>query len=56
MEESIDNCVTDTIQIPLLDVERKTVPVFCPWCQVILDVAKTDVVRFNKIFPAYKAF
>ena len=55
MEEDIDNSVTDTIPIPVLDVERKTVPVFCPWCDIILGVAKTEVVRFSKISPAYKA-
>ena len=55
MEENIDNSDTDTIPIPLLDVERKTLPVFCPWCDVIVGVAKSEVVRFSKIFPAYKA-
>ena len=46
---------TDTIPIPVLDVERKTVPVFCPWGDIISGVAKTDVMRFDKISPAYKA-
>jgi hypothetical protein len=55
MKESEDFCTTDTIPIPILDVERKTLPVFCPWCDKILGVAKTDVARFDKISPAYKA-
>ena len=55
MEEDIDNSNTDTIPIPLLDVETKTVPVFCPWCEEISGVAKADVARFAKISPAYKA-
>jgi hypothetical protein len=46
---------TDTIPIPPLDVERKTLPVFCPWCKEVTGVAKTDVVRSVKISPAYKA-
>ena len=46
---------TDTIPIPVLDIERKTIPVFCPWCSSVLGVAKTDVVRFDKVSPAYKA-
>ena len=55
MEENTGFCDTDTIPIPLLDIERKTLPVFCPWCQVISGVAKADVARFAKISPAYKA-
>ena len=46
---------TDTIPIPILDIERKTLPVFCPWCDVITGVAKANVIRFSKISPAYKA-
>ena len=44
MEENSDNCDTDTMPIPLLDVERKTIPVFCPWCSLIAGFAKTDVL------------
>ena len=44
-----------TIPIPLLDVERKTVPVFCPWCQEMLGVAEMDVMCLDKICLAYKA-
>ncbi len=55
MDENIDNCATDTIPIPMMDIERKTVPVFCPWCNRIAGIAKTDVVRFDKISPAYRA-
>ena len=55
VEKSSDNRNTDTIPIPVLDIERKTVPVFCPWCDIISGVAKTDVMRFEKISPAYKA-
>ena len=56
MEDDIDNSIdTDTIPIPMLDVENKTLPVFCPWCGIILGVAKIDVARFARISPAYKA-
>ena len=55
MEENSDNCDTDTMPIPLLDVERKTLPVFCPWCNRIVTVTQTDVLRFDKISPMYKA-
>ena len=55
MEENLDNCDTDTIPIPALDVERKTLPVFCPWCDAIVAVAQTDVAYFDKISPAYMA-
>ncbi len=55
MKEDIDNSNTDTMPIPTLDVERKTLPVFCPWCNIISGVAKSDVARFDKISPAYKA-
>ena len=54
MEEDIVNSNTDTI--PILNVERKTLPVFCPWCNRIAGIAKTDVVRFDKISPAFKEF
>ena len=55
MEESTDNCDTDTIPIPLLDVERKTVPVKCPCCNEIAGVAEMDVMRLDKISPYYRA-
>ena len=56
MEDDIDNSIdTDTIPIPMLDVERKTLPVKCPWCNRIAGVAETDVMRSDKISPAYKA-
>jgi len=55
MEENPDICAADTIPIPVLDVERKTIPVFCPWCNKISGVAKTDVACSVKISPAYKA-
>ena len=55
MEENTDSCNTDSIPIPVLDVERKTIPVFCPWCSLIAGFAKTDVLRSVKISPAYKA-
>lgn len=54
MEEN-SYCITDTIPIPVLDVERKTLPVFCPWCNLVSGVIKIDVARFDKISPAYKA-
>ena len=40
----------------MLDVERKTVPVFCPWCQVISGIAKTDVVRSDNVSRAFRPF
>jgi hypothetical protein len=55
MEEDIVNSNTDTIPIPMLDVERKTLPVFCPWCNRIAGIAKADVVRSDKISPYYRA-
>ncbi|MFA6567259.1 MAG: hypothetical protein WCS96_03535 [Victivallales bacterium] len=55
MEENAEYCATDTIPIPIMDIERKTLPVFCPWCCSVSGVAKTDVARFAKISPAYKA-
>ena len=55
MGNNSDNCVTDTIPIPLLDVERKALPVFCPWCNRIATVAKADVMRYDKISPSYMA-
>jgi hypothetical protein len=53
MGENLDCSETDTI--PLLDIERKTLPVFCPWCNRIAGVAKMDVLRLDKISPYYKA-
>ena len=55
MEEDIVNSNTDTIPIPILNVERKTLPVFCPWCNRIAGVAKMDVMRLDKISPYYRA-
>ncbi len=55
MEEITDYYTTDTIPIPILDVERKTLPVFCPWCNKIAGVAETDVMRLDKISPYYRA-
>ena len=55
MEKNTVVCTTDTIPIPILGVERKTLPVFCPWCDEISVVAKTDVLCSVKISPAYKA-
>ena len=55
MEEDIVNSNTNTIPIPLLDVERKTLPVFCPWCNRIAGVSKMDVMRLDKISPYYRA-
>jgi hypothetical protein len=43
MEENTDN--TDTIPIPVLDVERKTVPIICPRCNAITGVVKWHVER-----------
>ena len=52
LEQNTDFSTADTIPIPRTDVERKTLPVFCPWCHVISGVAKTDVLCFNKISTA----
>ena len=46
---------TDTIPIPMLDVERKTLPVFCPWCNSTAGVAEMDVMRLDKTSPYYRA-
>ena len=53
MEENTDNCDTDTIPIPVLGIEWKTLLVFCPLCDIISGITKIDVVRFEKISPAY---
>ena len=55
MEENLNLYTTDTILIPTLDIERKTVPVFWPCCNRMAAVAIADVMRFEKISPAYKA-
>ena len=55
MEENTDNSDTDTIPIPMLDIERKTLPVFCPWCNRMAAVAEMDVMRLDKISPDYRA-
>jgi hypothetical protein len=47
---------TDTIPIPMLDVERKTLPVFCPWCNSTAGVAEADVVRLDKTSLYYRAY
>jgi hypothetical protein len=52
MKENTDFCNTDTIPIPVLDVERKTIPLMCPRCDTLSGVAKTDVLCFNKISTA----
>ena len=52
MEENTDFCATDTIPLPVLDVERKTIPLMCPRCDKLSGVAKTDVLCFNKISTA----
>jgi hypothetical protein len=52
MKENTD-CNTDTIPIPVLDVERKTVPIICPKCNAITGVAKYDVERNRKSSPVY---
>ena len=46
---------TDTIPIPLLDVERKSLPVKCPWCNTVAGVAEMDVLRYDKISLVYRA-
>ena len=55
IEENMNDCDTDTVPIPLLDVERKTVPVICPRCNEITGVAKWYVERNMKILPVYRA-
>ena len=39
----------------MLYIERKTLPVFCPWCNRIAGVAETDVMRSDNISPYYRA-
>ena len=55
MEDKEECSDTDTVPIPVLDVERKTLPMFCPWYDIIVGVAKIEVLRFEEISPAYKA-
>ena len=40
-----DFCATDTIPLPVPDVERKTVPIICPKCNSITGVVKWHVER-----------
>ncbi len=49
MEENGCSCGTDTMPIPIMDVERKTVPVICPWCDALAGVAKWEIERYGKI-------
>lgn len=55
MEENSDKCNTDTMPIPMLDIEKKTLPVKCPWCNRLAGVAEMDVMRLDKISPYYRA-
>ena len=45
MEENTDFSNTGTFPIPVLDVERKTVPIICPRCNAITGVVKWHVER-----------
>ena len=45
-----------TIPITILDIERKTLPVKCPWCSLIIGVAEMDVKRLAKISLYYRAY
>ena len=53
MEKNTDNSDTDTIPIPVLDVERKTVPIICPRCNAITGVVEWHVERNRKTSPVY---
>ena len=54
MGQNTDNSNTDTIPIPLLDIERKTLPVMCPKCNRITGIAEIDVRRDMMISPLYR--
>ncbi|MFZ2658351.1 MAG: hypothetical protein WAX69_25685 [Victivallales bacterium] len=45
---------TETIPLRIMYVERKTIPVSCPWCNRIFGVAKIDVEGSRKIAPVHK--
>ncbi len=37
-----------------MDIERKTIPVACPWCDKIFGVAKLEIEGGAKIAPVHK--
>ncbi|HBC87242.1 MAG TPA: hypothetical protein DCZ94_09830 [Lentisphaeria bacterium] len=45
---------TETLPMSVMDVERKTIPVVCPWCDKIFGVAKVEIEEGRKIGPAHK--
>ncbi len=45
---------TGTCPIPVMNPERKTVPVECPWCGDITRIARLEVKRFHRISPVHK--
>ncbi|HBC88570.1 MAG TPA: hypothetical protein DCZ94_16610 [Lentisphaeria bacterium] len=44
---------TETLPIELSSIERKTIPIVCPWCNRIVKVAKWAVTRGDKIAPTH---
>ena len=56
MEEDIVNCNIDTINIPRLDVERKTLPVMCPWRNMIKMFLDWDVERVTRLTHTWNLF
>jgi len=54
MEDDGNCCNTDTIPIPLMDIGKRTVPVICPWCNVIGGVARWKVGSQEEIHPVHR--
>lgn len=44
---------TGTCPLPVLKHERRTMPVFCPWCGDIYRIVRLEVERFRKISPVH---
>ena len=53
MEQKTDFSNTDTIPIPILDIERKRVPIICPKCNAITGVVKWHVERNRRTSLVY---
>jgi len=44
---------TKTIPIPRMPVERKTIPVICPWCNRITLLRKWNVEEGKAVMPTH---
>ncbi len=45
---------TETIPLPVMNIEKKTLPVACPWCNTIFGVAKLNIEGGERISPVHK--